>query len=263
MNDGICPAGAPAGAICPSYQYEGKCSDRAYRGRVKGSDFSQQPAPEAEVIQAIDLYSPKVFSYGAPTAGFTLTQEGKHQGERALRLSGKAAKKSDPSINPNEPNPYIGGLGIEFTSAPQDLTQATHVQLKVLVPKPKDPSVATVNLIVEIYENDGGNPHSIDKDPNNFYLPEKDDDFWKVVIKLKPTGTWETITLPLASFVDWNKKTDCPTPIPGINEDVGNGIFDLEKGKALAVQLTLVSNDWDRIPKVIHIGDKIKFIKAK
>lgn len=81
------------------------------------------------------------------------------------------------------------------------------------------------------------------------------------MIKLEPTGSWQTLIIPISKFVDWNRKIGCKTPIPGINEDVGNGIFDPKKGEALAFQLTFVSDNWGPNSRDIYVGKEVRFIK--
>jgi hypothetical protein len=254
-------------AVYPNYNYNGVCKQYATYGRVRGTDFTAA-AKAGRVLHSIDLSAAEVFYYGAEhdtdddpkrepdTSNFELSRPVKYKGVSALHLTGVAADYDDPSINPREPNPYIGGLGISYTSLPVDLTSATHVQIKVF-------ARTSATLLIEIYENDGGDPKSIDKNPKNFYLPEKDDDFWKVTIKLEPTGRWQTITIPIAKFVDWNKKINCSEPIKGVNENIGNGIFDPKKGEAMDFQMTFVSDSWGPEAKDIYVGKEVKFLKIK
>jgi hypothetical protein len=254
-------------AIYPDYNYTGVCEQYATHGRARGLDFTKTAKP-GRTLHSIDLGKAEVFYYGADydtdndpqkdrdTSTFELSRPVKYKGVEALHLTGVPAAKDHPSINPREPNPYIGGLGIGYSELPVDLTTATHVQIRVF------PRTAST-MVLEIYENDGGNPKKIDKNPQNYWLPEKDDDFWKVVIKLEPNGKWQTLTIPIASFVDWNKKIDCPHALKGVNENIGNGIFDPKKGEAMDFQITFVSNNWGLKPRDIYVGKEVKFLKVK
>ncbi|MBU1026116.1 MAG: hypothetical protein KKA31_00125 [Candidatus Margulisbacteria bacterium] len=251
-------------SVSAAYNYTGQCADRATMGRIDGSNF-QTPVSGGKVLHTIDLTAPEVFHYSAeidtdddpkkaPDTQVLDTSKVKYKGEQALHLRGTPAAKSNPSINPAEPNPYIGGLGVNFPASPVTLTANDYVQIRVF-------PTTSAALILEIYEDDGGNPNEIDKYPANYWLPKKDDDFYKAVVQLKPTGKWQTISIPLSKFVDWNKKTSCSTPIPGINENVGNGKFDPKKGEAMAFQLTFVSDSWGPAVKEVYVGQEVKFIR--
>ena len=250
--------------VFPNYDYSGVCKQYATYGRIRGEDFSRSKK-SGQVLHSIDLSGGEVFYYSGsyqadddPNTSdtFELSRPLTYKGVKALHLTGRPVKRQAPTVNPKEPNPYIGGLGIGYEALPVDLTQATHVQIKVF------PRTAGT-LVIEIYENDGGDPKKIDKNPANYWLPEKDDDFWKTVINLKATGKWQTLTIPIAKFVDWNKKIGCSTPIKGINEDIGNGIFDPKKGEAMDFHLTFVSDGWGPENKDIYVGKDIKFLRIK
>jgi hypothetical protein len=253
--------------VYPNYNYGGVCKQYATYGRVRADDFAAA-ARAGKVLHSIDLSAAETFYYGADydsdddpkrepdTSTFELSRPVKYKGVDALHLSGVPAEYDHPSVNPREPNPYIGGLGIGYSALPVNLTTATHVQIKVF---PRTSST----LLIEIYENDGGDPKAIDKNPKNFWLPEKDDDFWKVTIKLVPNGKWQTLTIPIAKFVDWNKKINCPHEVKGVNENIGNGIFDPKKGEAMDFQLTFVSDSWGPEAKDIYVGKEVKFLKIK
>ena len=202
-----------AGEVYPNYNYTGVCSQYATYGRARSGDLAGK-VKAGKVLHSIDLSAAETFYYGADfdsdhdsnaerdTSTFELSRPVKCKGVVALHFSGIPAELDSVSINLEEPNPYIGGLGISYSKLPVDLTSATHVQIKVF-------ARTSSTLVVEIYENDGGDPNKIDKNPDNYWLPEKDDDFWKVVIKLEPTGKWQTLTIPISKFVDWNKKINC------------------------------------------------------
>ncbi|MFA6431007.1 MAG: hypothetical protein WCV91_01280 [Candidatus Margulisiibacteriota bacterium] len=249
----------------PTYLYTGYCTDRASYGRIAGKEVEAKGQNTGEELFSIDL-SKESFYYSAEvdtdndktpdTQLFQLSKPVKYQGETAVRFTGTPAPFKNPTINPADPNPYIGGLGIANGELPTDLTGASFIEIKV---NPQTP----LTLVLEIYENDGGDPHSIDKDPNNYYLPKKDDDFFKAVVQLEPTGKWQTLRIPIDKLVDWNRKTaECSTTIPGINENIGDGKFNPSRGEAFAFQLTFVSDSWGLQPKEVYVGTTVRFIKA-
>jgi hypothetical protein len=268
------------------YPYEGVCSVYANYGRHNASDFQGG-------IKAKELFTSNIDNYvnygitvqdednrdqwgndksSIPTLTITETN---YRGERALGLRGFPVAKKHSSINPKDPNPFIGGLwAAHYEALPVDLTGATHVQIKVF-PRTK------TTLIIELYDYDGKEPakemdsenwctpeklkglKTINKQKHNFCLPVSDDEF-KVVLHLNPAGKWQTLNIPLKYFVDWNKKQNqCSENIPGINEDIGNGKLDPRQGEAFVIQYTLVSQSWDYSPNEVYVGRQIKFLRVR
>jgi hypothetical protein len=220
---------------------------------------------EGTVLQTIDLTAAEVFHYSAEEdtdgdnqADTQICESStlRYRGQDAVHLRGTPANRNNPTINPLEPNPYIGGMGISFSAAPVELRPTDYVQIRVF-------PTASVTLILEVYENDAGNPNEIDKNPANYYLPAEEDDFFKVVINLEPNGKWQTINVPFSTFTDWNRRTFCSASIPGVNENIGNGIFDPTQGEALAFQLTMVSDSWGPEVKDLYIGKEINFVRPE
>ena len=231
--------------VYSSYQYTGPCSFYATYGKYPAADFTAKASGEELLV--LDISKSRVYGYLETSSE-----------EDTLHVSGSPYPRQAYLINPKDPNPFMGCLLYSpFKNLPVDLTQATHLQIKVR-------AKTSGTLILELYDDDGGDP-GIDRNPQNFYLPEKDDDFYKITLKLKPTAAWQTLTIPLKKFVDWNKKqAACKAKVEGVNEDIGNNHLDLKKGEGFLFQVVFVSDTWDqKTQKEISIGKEIKFLKIK
>lgn len=151
--------------------------------------------------------------------------------------------------------PVVFGVGYKYTRLRKGLSGATHVQVKVF-PKTKG------FLILEIYDADNKKVSvRWSKDPRNHYLPKKDVDLFKVRIPVEPAKDWQTLTVPLSKFVDWNRKREgCNKKLPGINENIGDGKLNPNKGESFQFQLVFEASGYDERASA-YIGQKVNFIK--
>lgn len=151
--------------------------------------------------------------------------------------------------------PVVSGVGSRYIRPIKDLTQATHVQIGVF-------SLSKGFVILEIYESDDPRIDVEDsKNPKNHWLPGKDVDLFKVRIPVEPSRKWQTFTVPLPKFIDWNRKrTECSKSLPGLNENVGDGILNLKPKESFQFQIILEAEDYGKSMGA-KIGRLIKFIR--
>jgi hypothetical protein len=167
-----------------------------------------------------------------------------------------------PADKKKEPVPVVSGIGFDYTRLRVDLTEATHVQIRVKVMTDKKSPRSKGFVILEIYDADNLAVNiKSSKNPDNRWLPRKDIDLFKVRIPVESTGEWQTLTVPLSRFIDWNRKrSGCNTVDPGVNEDIGDGILNPKKKESFQFQVILEAEDYDKHFGA-YISEYAEFVK--
>lgn len=158
-------------------------------------------------------------------------------------------------VRDEEKIPLISGVGYSYGVAEANLGEATHVEIKIF-PETKG------YLIVEIYDADSESV-SVEgsKVANNHWRPNKDVDQFKVRMPYKPTGKWQTFTIPLEKFVDWNrKKQTCNVNLPGLNENIGDGVLNIKKNESYQLQIMLEAEDFGKKASA-YVNPLARFLK--
>ncbi|MBN1282249.1 MAG: hypothetical protein JXA24_00570 [Proteobacteria bacterium] len=216
-------------------------------------------------------YDPTVVPDGTRTRIFTSTAEysfylvgSRDDGRRygcfgrwvgCYFAAGMAPRKVPASKRESYPVPVVSGVGFKYGRAPNGLNRATHMEVKVLPD-------TDAYLIWEIYDADGPGVSVLkSKDRKNKWLPRSDVDLFKSRVPVAASRAWQTLYLSLARFVDWNRKrSGCESEVRGVNEDVGDGVLNLDEGDSFQVQALLEAKGYDESASA-YIYPHVKFVR--